>query len=249
MTTVLRIGHRGAPSIASENTLESFDAAIDAGCNAIELDVRPCLKRDNACSPFEHLVVIHDGKLDRTTNKKGKVRKLTLPELKTANAGNGQQICSLQEVLEHLRDKLDVLFIELKKSNIAREIGQLMQQEIAAGNWKKEQLVAISFLPGAVRAVREVDESLHIGCSLYDTIRSFRFNNAKEHSSLSRIAQLYNPQYFTPCIDDLTETMVEFAKAHNIQTATWTANTEDAVRYATHCGVEGIMSDYPELLA
>ena len=68
------IGHRGAMGYAPENTLESFKKAIELGCDAIELDVR--LSKDG------QLVVIHDAKVNRTTNGKGLVSEKTLKELK-----------------------------------------------------------------------------------------------------------------------------------------------------------------------
>ena len=95
---MLVVGHRGAPSRAPENTLASFQAALDIGVDAIELDVH--LTRDG------HLVVIHDQNLARTTNGKGLVHEHTLAELKTLDAGSwfnasfaGERIPTFEEVI------------------------------------------------------------------------------------------------------------------------------------------------------
>ena len=71
---MLKIGHRGAKGHAPENTLISFQTAMDLGVDGIELDVH--LTSDN------HLVVIHDDTLDRTTSGTGMANSFTLRELK-----------------------------------------------------------------------------------------------------------------------------------------------------------------------
>jgi len=90
--------HRGAMKTHPENTIPAFRAAINAGAHMIEFDV--FLTKDN------QMVVIHDSKVDRTTNGKGKVSDLTLAEIKKLDAGSwkapefaGEQIPTLQEVL------------------------------------------------------------------------------------------------------------------------------------------------------
>ena len=67
---MLRIGHRGAKAYEPENTLRSFGRALKIGVNAVELDVRKT--KDN------HLIVIHDADINKTTNGKGSVNELTL---------------------------------------------------------------------------------------------------------------------------------------------------------------------------
>jgi glycerophosphoryl diester phosphodiesterase len=73
------IAHRGASADAPENTLQAFEAAVRQGADAFELDVR--VTRDGAA------VVIHDDRLDRTTDLSGPVRARTLAELRAADAG------------------------------------------------------------------------------------------------------------------------------------------------------------------
>ena len=71
------IGHRGAAALAPENTLGSFKIACELGCPIIELDVHQI--RDDLTA--NELIVIHDDTLDRTTNHKGKVSQISLPDL------------------------------------------------------------------------------------------------------------------------------------------------------------------------
>jgi glycerophosphoryl diester phosphodiesterase len=108
----LCIAHRGASFEAPENTIAAFELALTQGADALELDVH--LSKD------DHPVVIHDFTLERTTDGDGAVRTQTVRELKRLDAGSwkgrtfqGQRIQTLQEVLERFRDRAR-FWIELK---------------------------------------------------------------------------------------------------------------------------------------
>src|ERR671938_850947 len=100
------VGHRGAMGHCPENTLASFERGLELGADWIELDVH--LSRDGA------LIVIHDETLDRTTNGHGLVRERTLAELRQLDAGQGQRIPTLDEVLEWARAHETIVDIEIK---------------------------------------------------------------------------------------------------------------------------------------
>ncbi len=103
------IGHRGAAALAPENTLASFRRAVELGVDAVELDVR--------CSGDE-LVVIHDDRVDRTTNGTGAVAELPFEALRRLDAGAGERIPTLEEVLEAVPIEV-AINIELKGPNTA----------------------------------------------------------------------------------------------------------------------------------
>lgn len=100
--------HRGWCSKYPENTMSAFKAALDIGVDQIETDVR--ITKDG------HLVLIHDNTVDRTTNGKGFVHDMTLSELRELDAGNGEKIPTLKELMELVKDHPTVtLDIELKE--------------------------------------------------------------------------------------------------------------------------------------
>lgn len=99
------IAHRGASAHAPENTLAAFQLALDQNADGIELDV--ILSKD------DHLVVIHDDSVDRTTNSSGLVHEMTLKELQSLDAGDGQRIPTLEEVFENFGGRF-LINIELK---------------------------------------------------------------------------------------------------------------------------------------
>lgn len=101
-------GHRGFCAKYPENTMLSFREAINVGVDQIETDVR--ITKDG------QLVLIHDATLDRTTNGHGKVCDYTLAELKQLDAGRGEQIPTLRELMELVKDHPTItLDIELKE--------------------------------------------------------------------------------------------------------------------------------------
>ncbi len=107
--------HRGASTTYPENTMEAFRAAIEMGVDQIETDVR--ITKDG------ELVLIHDETVNRTTNGEGKVRDMTLAELKILDAGikkdekfAGAKIPTLRELMELVKDHPTMtLDIELKE--------------------------------------------------------------------------------------------------------------------------------------
>lgn len=130
MRAISIVGHRGAAGIAPENTLASFQKALDLGVAAIELDVH--LSKDN------ELVVIHDPMLDRTTDGAGPVQNLTLAELLKLNAsakykGAGsfdvQRIPTLQQVYD-LVGKRAQIYIEIKLASDNRRYPDIEQKVI-----------------------------------------------------------------------------------------------------------------------
>src|SRR5690349_8300386 len=105
-------GHRGAMAYAPENTMPSFELAHEMGADEIELDVQR--------SKDGRLVVIHDQRVDRTTDGHGHVWELTFEELRSLDAGapfdarfRGTRIPTLDEVLTWARGKVAVA-VEIK---------------------------------------------------------------------------------------------------------------------------------------
>ena len=110
---IVRCAHRGASVECPENTLLAFRRALEIGVDALELDVH--LTAD------DHLVVIHDGSLDRTTNGRGRVRDHSLAEIQQVDTGQGQTIPTLTEVFNLVRPTAVRLCVEVKGDTPAEE--------------------------------------------------------------------------------------------------------------------------------
>ena len=103
-------GHRGDSYNYFENTMTAFEAAYEAGADMIETDVR--------VSSDSQLVLMHDERVDRTTNGKGKVAEMTFSELRALNAGNElapEIVPTLEELLIFAHDKDLTINIEIKE--------------------------------------------------------------------------------------------------------------------------------------
>ncbi len=139
MSTV--IGHRGARSIAPENTLESIRAAKKCGADYVEVDVR--LSKDG------YLVVIHDEAVDRTTNGTGRVEVMTLEEIKLLDAGMGERVPTLTEAVA-LVEELDLgIVIEMKEEGLE----DLVVQELEG-----RRAIVTSFRHASVREIKELTD-------------------------------------------------------------------------------------------
>lgn len=149
------IAHRGASSIAPENTRISYEKALETGCKGIELDVH--LTKDG------QLAVIHDNTLVRTCRKRSsngdlispqpiKIEELTLNDIKEWDAGiwfgeefEGQKVQSLEEVLDMLNDDIFV-DIEMKSSSFDSKLLALETAKILESRNKGNYIVS-SFNP------------------------------------------------------------------------------------------------------
>ncbi|HKW06816.1 MAG TPA: glycerophosphodiester phosphodiesterase family protein [Candidatus Dormibacteraeota bacterium] len=147
-------GHRGNPAEHPENTMRSFRSAIAVGCDLIECDVH--LSADG------RLVVIHDHTLDRTTNGSGLVHDLTAAELRKLDAGDGEKIPLLQEVIELAIGKVGLVIelknlpplypgLEEKLINMLRQLGAI------------HECAVISFNHAAIHDLRKVEPALQLG--------------------------------------------------------------------------------------
>ena len=100
-------GHRGARGVKPENTMAAFLYAAENGTLILETDVHMSADR--------RLMLIHDETLDRTTDKTGLVRQLTYDEIRTADAGSGEKVPTLEELIEGTSHMESIIYnIELK---------------------------------------------------------------------------------------------------------------------------------------
>jgi len=219
---MLKIGHRGARLYEPENTLRSFKRALDLGVDAVEFDVR---KTKNG-----KIVVIHDEKVDRTTNGKGLVKDLTLKEIKLFDAGQGERIPTLEETLDFM-DREAKMLIELKENDLEENVLNLVSHAGLTDN-----VIIISFLEEALRRVRELNSKVETGL-----IYSRHKNPVK--TALELKANYLLPLYrFTHSAD------VEKAHKNGLKVIVWTINTPEEVEEYVKKSVDGITSDKPDIL-
>ena len=228
MSQILKIGHRGAKAHLPENTLASFQYALDMGVNGLELDV-------HVCSTGE-LVVIHDFTVDRTTNGSGEVHKMTLAELKALTVEGEHTIPTLEEVLD-LAGKKCFLNIELKGRHTAVPVSELMERYIAEKGFTYNDFIVSSFQREELMVMHDINPNIHLGILTQASV-----------TQAWRWAEEFSAKAIHPHFSLLTESNVKKAQQAGYKVYTWTVNEPEDIERMKLYEVDGIMSDYPERL-
>ncbi len=212
-------GHRGAPGYprTAENTIGSFTKALRAGATGLEFDVRRCADGQ--------LVVIHDDTIDRTTNGRGQVAKLTYKQLRQFDAGFGEPIPLLSNVLEQFGGKC-LLNIELKSWGIAQDVKKL----VLMGGLENGVIVS-SF---------DWDELRTLVPDVPIALLAAKLRNLIVAAGEIDAAAIH------PRCDLVTRSLVDHAHNANLHIHVWTVNDPQDVNTFRNLGVDGIFTDFPE---
>ena len=231
----LNIAHRGASAYAPENTMAAFEKAVELGADVLELDLH--LTRD------DELVVIHDDTLDRTTDGKGPVHDRDLEDIKRLDAGRwfgegfaGQRIPTLDEVLDRYAGKL-LLALEVKAGSaffpgIEEKVVSALRRRSAIG-----QTVFASFDHHALQRVKEIEPTLRTAALLVG-----------RPVAVSAIAGDAKADAMALESSLVTKTEVEACRAAGLQLVVWVVNEPALMRHFIGLGVDGIITDRPDLL-
>jgi glycerophosphoryl diester phosphodiesterase len=222
------IGHRGAMAIEPENTLRSFKEALrHPFISMVELDVY--------CLPSGELVVIHDDDLDRTTNGKGPVMKATFSHIRTLDAGKGEKVPILEEVLDLIDKKVEVN-VELKGPNTAHAVVACLQKYFKKG-WKPEHFLVSSFDHPELEKFHKLMPAVRIGVLV-----------EKEAQPFIKYAADLGAFSINPCIDYTNQELVDDAHKHNLKVFVWTIKKPEQATRMNTLGVDGIFVNDPEMV-
>ncbi|MCJ7833306.1 MAG: glycerophosphodiester phosphodiesterase [Deltaproteobacteria bacterium] len=225
---MLKIGHRGAMGYATENTMTSFVKALELGVDGIELDVHVCKSGE--------VVVIHDERVDRTTDGKGYVLGMTLEELKNLDAGDGQRILTLQEVLDFVNRRA-MIDIELKAEGIAESVSEVVRHYIREQGWKNDLFMISSFDHHELKRCHDIIPEVPFGPII-----------AAKPLDYAYLAQAMQADTIKPFFEFLDSPFVQDAHRRGLKVFTWTVNRYDDIKKMFNIGVDGIISNYPDRL-
>lgn len=215
---MLIYGHRGYSAKYPENTLLSFQKAMEYDADGIELDVH--LTKD------KKIVVCHDESIDRTYNGKGLISDMTLKELRKYNS-QGQKIPTLEEVF-NLVGPLFKINIELKTDVI--ESKELVEETVKFVKERNPDRVIISsFNHKSILYARELDQNLKLAFLFGEQ----HIGKAKEieRSSVELGIFSYNLPVYARELEEVDE-LINFAKDNGIKIVFWTVNDEEEMEYA-----------------
>lgn len=238
------VAHRGASRQAPENTMEAFRLGVEAGADAVELDVH--LAADG------QLAVIHDDTLDRTTDRTGAVGELTMDEIRQADAGarfarpddaglpfrgHGLRVPTLPEVLDWLPDRIG-LVIEIKARAAADAVVEAVQDHAVRSDGR---LAVISFDEAAIERVRELDREIKTGYLLVPTQPiEPALVWATEHGHAG-----VHPYEADLGMDPLP--ILARAHAYGREIGCYVVNEPDRMQHLAACGVWGFVTDVPDV--
>ncbi|MGH7807472.1 MAG: glycerophosphodiester phosphodiesterase [Thermodesulfobacteriota bacterium] len=217
-----KIAHRGASAYEPENTLRSFKRAMEMGAEMMELDVR--FSRDG------HLVIIHDKKVDRTTNGRGLVREMTLRELKNLDAGKGEKIPTLEEVFDLGKGTIRYV-LELKDRGVEEEVINLVRDKGLI-----EDVFIASFHCDLIKRAKSLEPRIRTGL-----IMLFSFDTAGRGKECSADA-VAPSQHF------ITRGMVERVHKNGMFLFTWTVDSPKKAKKLKDMGVDGIVTNKPDVI-
>lgn len=233
MTSIF--AHRGNSGYYPENTMSAFRAAVPTGCAGIELDVQ--LSKDG------EVVIIHDEKLDRTTNGTGLVRDHTLAELQKLDA-RGRfgtdvpfvTIPTLREYLEFVRTTNLFTNIELKTSRfeypgIEQKVLDLVKEyDLLDRVWYS------SFNHYSIQRVKQIYPSANVGLLIDCWI-----------VGIGAYAARLGANSVNSSIAFLTKKTVDELHSYGIKAQAWTPNTKEELTRLYQDGMDVLITNYPEL--
>lgn len=224
--------HRGFSKVAPENTLPAFEAAIECGADYIELDIQ--LTAD------DQLVVIHDDKVDRTTNGKGNVSKYTYDQLTELSAGSwfsksGEfddvRIPLFRDVLELVGNDV-MLNIEIKRSGDPKKTAEKAVELIEEYGIVKSCYVT-SFSYTALKKVKQLNPKIK-------TAFIANLATATSYAQLPYIDAVSMNYIF------VNQSVVNSAHHHGKRIFVWTVDRQSEVKKMMALGVDNIITDRPD---
>lgn len=241
MAGVAVIAHRGASAYCPENTLPSFEAAVELGADMVELDVR--LSRDG------EVIVFHDATLERCTNGRGRTADHSLKELKRLDAGSwfdrrfaGTRIPTLEEVLALCRGSIGVN-IEIKKEAAADGVDGGIEErclEIVNRGCRAERVMFSSFEPQVLRRLRQASRDIPVAV-LYD-------KTMYGSGMPSEITARYKADAFNCDRSELDGAWLADLHGHGIPVHVYTVDDEKEMNRFIRAGVDGIFTNRPDVL-
>lgn len=234
------LAHRGIPTQAPENTLPAFRAAVTAGVDGIELDVQETA--DGVA------IVRHDFDLERTTDGEGYVWEHTWDEISRLNAAHRRSggypptpVPRLDEVLDLIPGDM-LINIEIKSrhwrpTGIEAKVVDLVRKHNLI-----EQAMISSFNPMVLLKVRRLEPELALALNWWDEDVPWLLRQP-------RLLGLVRPDCLHPSLALVTPQVVDRAHLRGMRVNVWTVNNRPMIEYLRSIGVDGIFTDFPELVA
>ena len=230
--------HRGASGYAPENTLSAIKKAIEMKADGIEIDIQ--LTKDGK------IVVIHDWKVDRTTTGRGFVYELDFGYIRSLDAGQwytkdfiGEVVPTLEEVLDILPNDM-MLNIEIKDtarkhSNIEEKMLEILKKYPE----KFDNIIVSSFHHDKIKKLQKLEPKLKLAL-----LTDSEFIEIEKYLSTNGL----NSYSYHPEINLISKKDIEILHKNGIKVFAWTVNKEEDLDYLVKLGVDGVITNYPDIM-
>ena len=232
----INYAHRGASAYYPENTILSFQKAIEMGCTGIETDVQ--LTKDGV------LVLIHDEMVNRTTNGMGFVKDYTYSELTRLDAGSwmGEEFAGIKiptaEQLIYLTSGKDIMLnFEIKNGVIMYEDIEQKLIDLINSHRIKHKVILSSFNHYSIAKCNKLCKGINTGLLYMEGLY-------KPHNYAKTVgANALHPYFYA-----INEEIVKEAKKHKLKVNVFTVDDEEYMKAFLDMKVDGIITNYPDKL-
>ena len=221
---MLIFAHRGASADAPENTLLAIDLALTQKADGIEIDVYQL---------GDELVVIHDRWVSSTTNGKRVLTDYTLEELQTLDAGQGQFVPTLWQVLQRVQGQC-VINIEIKGVDKISLVNTYINKAVSQLNFKPEQFVVSSYNHHLLVVFKSIAPTIKIG--------ALTANNPLKYSHFAQELQAYSVNADVSFVD---QAFVEDAHGRGLKIFVYTVDEPEDLLRLKAWGVDAVFSNGP----
>lgn len=221
---MLIFAHRGASADAPENTLLAIDLALTQQADGIEVDVHQL---------GDELVVIHDRWVSRTTNGNRVLTDYTLEELQTLDAGQGQFVPTLWQVLQRVQGHC-FINIEVKGVNKVSLVNVCISKAVSQLNFKPEQFIVTSFNHHLLLAFKSIAPTIRIG--------ALTASNPLKHAHFAQKLQAYSVNADMSFVD---QAFVTDAHNRGLKMFVYTVDEPEDLLRLKSWGVDAVFSNGP----
>lgn len=216
---VLIIAHRGSHKIAPENTLKAFQKAIELKADYVEFDVHQ--------SKDGEIVIIHDSNTHRTTGRKGSIPEMTLAEIKEFDAGEGEQIPTLDELIKIAKSKIG-LQLEIKAPGMAQKIVNKLRDANLI-----ESTIISSLDHNELLEIQKIEPNLKLGALVLRMKKGKTIQKALDNHF----------GYIHPEFHFIKKASIDAAHEKNIKVNAWTVNTRTNMKKLMAMGIDGFITN------
>ncbi|MFH0766353.1 MAG: glycerophosphodiester phosphodiesterase family protein [Calditrichota bacterium] len=225
----LLIAHRGGLFYRPENTRAAFSHIVERGVRWIETDVR--MTHDGV------LVLCHDDRVTMPSGDLEAVRDLTYRQLRSHDAGGGETIMRLKDLLDEFGGRLS-FDLEIKELDVVPKTVDLLRE------YRLERRVFLSsFMPEAMQEARELAPEIDRGLLVDRVVGRLVGGKGAVNAAI-----LLDCRYFLPHLNRISASWVQTAHDAGMKVIPWTVNRPEDMKRMISLGVDGVISDRPDNL-